>query len=180
MKQREIEWLLPGVFQRAVHPGNPLDALLAVMEELHASDEDILDRLDTYFDPYRAPDAFVPYLAYWVDLARFLPADIDEALASSAPLWPPGLGRLRELIAASADLSRWRGTAAGLVRFLETATGVQGFRIDEQPIGTDDLPQPFHITVYAPLASQVYEPLLRRIINQEKPAYVSYELRFNA
>lgn len=180
MKQHEIERLLPGIFQRAVHPGNPLDALLGVMETLHVTDEEILDQLDTYFDPYRAPDSFVPYLAYWVDLARFLPADIDEALQSSAPLWPPGLGRLRELIAASADLSRWRGTANGLVRFLETATGVSGFTIDELPAGDDGLPLPFHIIVNAPLVSQGYEPLLRRIISQEKPAYVSYELRFNA
>jgi phage tail-like protein len=180
MKQREIERLLPGIFQRAVHPGNPLDALLAVMETLHAADEEILDQLDTYFDPYRAPDMFVPYLAYWVDLARFLPADIDEALQSSAPLWPPGLGRLRELIAASADLSRWRGTARGLVRFLETATGVPGFTIDENPVDAGGRALPFHIVVTGPLASQAYEPLLRRIIGQEKPAYVSYELRFSA
>ena len=39
---------------------------------------------------------------------------------------------LRELIAAAAQLSQWRGTAQGLQRFLETATGIEGFELDEE------------------------------------------------
>ena len=180
MKHSEIERLLPGIFQRAVHDGNPLDALLQVMEVLHAPDEEILDNLDRYFDPYSAPDAFVPFLAYWVDLARFLPTGTERGFGSTAPVWPPGLGRLRELIAASADLSRWRGTARGLVTFLEIATGTPGFTVEEQPLGDNGLPRPFHIVIDAPAATTTHTALLRKIIEQEKPAYVSYELRFSA
>lgn len=180
MKHSEIERLLPGIFQRAVHHGNPLNALLHVMEGMHSPDEEILDNLDRFFDPYGAPDAFIPFLAYWVDLSRFLPGGEDGPLDGTAPIWPPGLGRLRELIAASADLSQWRGTARGLVSFLEIATGTPGFSVDEGPLGDDGLPRPFHIVIDAPAATERHSVLLRRIIEQEKPAYVSYELRFSA
>ena len=45
MKQREIEQLLPGVFQRTAVPGSPLDALLGVMEGMHAPSEAVLAQL---------------------------------------------------------------------------------------------------------------------------------------
>ncbi len=67
------------------------------------------------------------YLAQWVDLGWLLPED-------GGP-FPGGLGRLRELIQASAELSRWRGTKRGLVQFLELATGLDGFAIDESAPG---------------------------------------------
>ena len=72
MKQAEIKQLLPEIFQRAVHPGNPLFAVLSVMEVLQAPSENILQNLETHFDPRRSPDRFVAYLASWVDLDRLL------------------------------------------------------------------------------------------------------------
>ncbi len=72
MKRTEIEQLLPGIFQRTVQPGTPIFALLEIMEALPAPDETILNTLDSFFDPHRAPDAFVPFLASWVDLDRLL------------------------------------------------------------------------------------------------------------
>jgi hypothetical protein len=88
------------------------------------------------------------------------------------------LGRLRELIAQAAFLSQWRGTSRGLLRFLEAATGVQGFAIDEQVPGPDGLPRPFHLRVRAPQTTKPYSVLIERIIEIEKPAYVTYELAF--
>jgi phage tail-like protein len=176
MKQIEIERLLPEVFQRTVRPGNPLFALLAVMEALHVPSEEVLARLEAFFHPYRAPDRFVPFLARWVDLARLLsddPEDFDDW-----PAFPSGLGRLRELIVAAAFLSKWRGTARGLQSFLETATGLRGFEIDEQVFGADGQSIPFHIRVNAPAGGQAYRVLIERIIEMEKPAYVTYELAF--
>jgi len=180
MKQEEIKRLLPGVFQRTVQPGNPITALLAVMEELHAPSEDILSHLESYFNPYEAPDIFVPYLAGWVDLDMFLREQPDD-LAESAPLpptFPTGVGRLRELVASAAYLSKWRGTARGLLLFLETATGVQGFTIDEHILDEDGVEMAYHIRVQAPTFTEPYEPMIRRIIQLEKPAYVTYELQF--
>jgi phage tail-like protein len=177
MKRTEIEQLLPGIFQRTVQQGTPIFALLEVMEALPALDETILYTLDSFFDPHRAPDAFVPFLASWVDLA-FLLQEVPEEFAAQAPsALVSGIGRLRELVAAAPFLAHWRGTARGLLRFLETATGAQGFIIEEQVPGPDGLPLPFHLRVHAPKAAAPYRVLVERIIEVEKPAYVTYELQ---
>ena len=178
MKRTEIEQLLPGIFRRTICRGNPLYALLEVMEALHAPSEAVLERLEMYLDPYRTPDHFVPYLACWLDLGRLL-ADADRGLQeSTTPSFASGLGRLRELIAAAAYLSKWRGTRKGLQRFLETATGLAGFAIDEQVPDEDGRPKPFHILVRAPAAAEQYRGLVERVIEMEKPAYVTYALEF--
>ncbi len=183
MKRNEIEQLLPEVFRRTVRAGNPLFALLEVMETLHAPSEEVLAELDRYFDPYRTPDHFVPYLARWVDLHRFLselpaPETEGETGAASAVPFASGLGRLRELISAAAYLSKWRGTARGLLRFLETAVGREGFEIDETVPGPDGRPRPFHLLIKAPADVQHLTALIERIVEMEKPAYVTYELVF--
>lgn len=180
MKRAEIERLLPEIFQRTLPPDaeadSPLRVFLSAMETLHAPTEDVLDALDAYFDPYRTPDRFVPYLASWVDLdAVWLDAPEGYTLANLPP-FPTGTGRLRALMAAAADLSRWRGTEAGLRRFLETATGLTGFDISEEVEGDDGAIIPFHIRVRAPADAAPHVALVRRIIELEKPAYVTYEL----
>jgi phage tail-like protein len=163
MKSAEILRLLPGVFQRTARAGSPLVALLAAMEALHAPSEAVLGELDALFDPRRAPERFVPFLARWVDL--------DLPVTT-------GLGRLRELVAAGVELSRWRGTARGLLLFLSTATGRRDFVLDERVPGPDGRPRPFHIRVSAPAELEPHRLMLERIIELEKPAYVTYELHF--
>lgn len=169
MKQSEIERLLPLVLRRTLRPGSPLAALLAVMEALQAPAEEVLAGLDAYFSPYRAPDEFVPFLARWTDLAWLLADAPEQPFAA-------GLGRLREVIAAAADLSRARGTAAGLVRFLETATGLSGFVIEEAVPGADGRPRAFHMRVRPPAGAEPYRALIVQIVEMEKPVYVTYEL----
>ncbi len=176
MKQSEIARLLPDIFQRTLREGNPLTLLLAVMEQFHAPAEEVLAEFERYFDPYRTPDAFVPFLASWVDLGTLLRAQAETS--TTVEPFPPGLGRLRELIAAAAYLSQWRGTRAGLTRFLATATGMAGFAIDEQVIGPDGQVIPFHILITAPAAAEPHRSLLTRIIEMEKPAHVTYALNF--
>lgn len=163
MRSPEIRRLLPGVFQRTAQPASPLAALLEAMEVLHAPSEGVLSRLESHFDPRRAPDRFVPFLARWVGM--------DLPVTT-------GLGRLRELVAAAVDISRWRGTARGLRLFLTTATGRTDFEVDESVPGPDGLPRPFHIRVRAPAEVEAHRLLLERIIEREKPAYVTYELHF--
>lgn len=178
MKRTEIEALLPIVFQRAVEPSAPLAGVLEVMADLITPCEEALDRLDDYLDPYRTPDRFVPMLASWVDLDRFLSESPNDYMAV-APEFPSGSACLRELIANAAYLSKWRGTARGLLRFLETATGVGGFTIDEQPVGTDGQPEPFHLSVHAPVEASPYQKLIDKIVAMEKPVYVTYDLIFD-
>jgi phage tail-like protein len=178
MKSAEIERLLPSVFQRVVREQNPLRALLEVMEGLHRPSEGILQRLDATFDPRRAPEPFVPFLARWVDLERLLVEPGEGSWARRLrPTISTGLGRLRELIAGAAFLSKWRGTRQGLLRFLRTATGEEGFEIREN-VDSQGRPRLFHIVVCAPAALQPHRALMERIIDLEKPAYVTSELVF--
>ncbi len=180
MKQDEIARLLPDIFRRTLRPGSPLNALLGVMEDLQAPSEEVLSQLGAFFDPYRTPDRFVTFLAGWVDLERLLIESPEERNLTAAEPLPSGIGRLRELVAAAAYLSKWRGTSKGLLRFLETATGVPGFVIDEQVLDQQGQPRAFHIRVRAPQEMAVYRVLIERIIAIEKPAYVTYELLFES
>jgi len=179
VKKAQIKRILPPVFQTAVRAGNPLFAILDVMETMHAPVESALDRLDITFDPHRAPDAFVPYLASWVDLEVLLDVARTPG-AASTPSLSTGLGRLRELTAAAVTLSQWRGTRKGLCLFLETATGMTGFEVDERVVGVDGKIRPFHLRITAPKELAEHRILIERIVELEKPAYVTYELRFGS
>lgn len=167
MDRENIARLLPVILQRTRRSDPPvLDALLGVMEDLHTPSERVLAELDLYFDPDRTPDRYVPFLARWTDLDRFLDPDGG---------FPTGLGRMRDLILAAVSLSQERGTRRGLIRFLEIATGVRGFQIVEDP------DRPFHVLVFCPDAALLEDErrsrLVRQIIEAEKPAYVTYVLR---
>lgn len=181
MKRSEIERLLPEVFQRSLRPETPLWALLEVMQALQEPAEAVLAEVHTTFNPYRTGEAFVPFLARWVDLERFCGRPSAAASCDDAAPRPlsSGLGPLRELVAVAAYLSQWRGTARGLKRFLETATGAQGFELDEHVPGPDGLPRPFHVKVRAPERAARHQALIERIVEHEKPAYVTYELEFS-
>ncbi|MBI3560627.1 MAG: hypothetical protein HY080_02775 [Gammaproteobacteria bacterium] len=181
MKYSDIQALLPDVYQRSLQPGYPLDALLHVMVGMFDPCEAVLERIDTYFSPYSAPDDFVRYLARWVDLDRYLAATPKEIHANN-PAGPTSIepARLRELIAKAAHLSQWRGTARGLRLFLETATGIHGFKLDETTRDDKGRHSVFHLRIQAPKIASRFQQLITTIINGEKPAYVTYELEFNA
>lgn len=172
MRASEIELLLPDVMRRALAPGTPMDALLAVMEDLHAPSEAILADLPAVVDPLRTPDRFVSMLARWVDLQRLNEAEgggVEDA-------------RMRLLIAISARIGRRRGTARGLLEVLELATGHTGFAIDDSvPSVTrsgraDGPPIPFHIRVVAPASAARLLSLVRAIVEEEKPAHLTAEV----
>ncbi|MET0772497.1 MAG: phage tail protein [Candidatus Limnocylindrales bacterium] len=176
MRSAEIEQLLPAVYQLALHPvegwglepDRRLGAVLDAMEALHDPIEQALHGLDAWIDPRRAPDAFVPWLASWVDLDRFAGGEVGPSAAETA--------RLRELVAGASDLARWRGTTRGLVRFLEIATGLEGFDVDEDPLDADGRPRPFHVVVRGPAQAVELRPLIERIVESEKPAHVTCDL----
>jgi phage tail-like protein len=171
MQQADIAALLPEVIRRGVVLGGPLDAVLAVMEALHAPAERALGELEDTFHPYRCEDRFVPFLARWVDVDRFLTND-----AHGRPGLPTGVGHLRELVAAAARLSKRQGTSRGLVALLETATGVPGFEVHEEVLDSTGTARPFVISLTVPAPAAAYLDLVRRIVNAEKPAYVVCEI----
>jgi len=108
---------------------------------------------------------------------------LDVPRSESGPSTPrlsTGVGRLRELTAAAVTLSHWRGTRKGLTLFLETATGTNGFEVDEHVVGVDGRVKPFHLRITAPGQLAEHRSLIQRIIELEKPAYVTYELGFGS
>jgi phage tail-like protein len=179
MTRAEIASLLPAIFRRTIREQSLLESLIDVMAELHAPSENVLERLDTFFDPFQAPDAFVPYLSGWVDLQRLF----DEVPASAGPDAGSPLGtgpdRLRALTAAAVFLSHWRGTEKGLRLFLSVATGIDSQAFSIHGLGEADTPQrAFHIRVVAPESARVHNRLIERIIDEERPAFVTWELSF--
>jgi phage tail-like protein len=159
MRSRQIAHLLPFVMRRAIELSPPLGAILGVMEAMHAPSEAALRRFHEVVNPYAAPERFVPYIAGWAGLEPVL----DERGEISS-----GTARLRELVAASNRLAKWRGTARGLILFLEIATGLRGYSIDE--------PRPFHFVLTLPAGAAAHRPLIERIVSSEKPAYVTAEI----
>lgn len=158
--------LLPEVIRSTSTPGSPLAALAAAADEMHVPVAAVLDHLDAVLDPFRAPPAFVRYLAGWVDLAWTGAADGDGETRSGAGV---PVDRLRDLIAASADLAARRGTPAGLVRFLEIATGVEGFRVEP-------VPGEFHVRVSVPTEAAEHLDLVRHLVRTLRPAHVTSEV----
>lgn len=156
MDAARIVDLLPEVFRRAAVPGQPLDLLVGVMEELHAPVEEVLGEFDAYIDPYRCPDAFVPYLAHWVGLG-WLVVGGDH---------PVGDGPLRALVATAERLANLRGTAVGMSAFLVLATGTGPFEVGT---GRDA----FHLLVRGPAAARPLRGLVEQIVRHEKPAFTS-------
>lgn len=175
MKQDEIKKYLPAVFQRTAHKENLLATLLGVMEILQEPAETVLADVDRFFDARRAPDEFVPFLAHWVNIDRIFPANVTLELDS--PLLPK-IGYLRELVADAIYLSQWRGTKKGLLLFLQTATGAEGFEIEERVKDNEGEIKPFHLKIRAPKATEALAELIKRIIESEKPAHLTYELEF--
>jgi phage tail-like protein len=186
MERQHIALLLPEIFQRtlpsewwqAERPERPtapnvLGALLAVMEQLHAPTETALQNPEMYFDPLRAPDDWLPYLASWLDLDRFLKQDEKKAWR-----FPGGSQRLRQLMMEAVSLNKERGTYPGLKRFLMIATGIDGIEI------TTSAGRPYHIIVTCPapgrLANEMnqdeFSAWFEELVEAEKPAYVTCEV----
>jgi phage tail-like protein len=170
--------LLPEVFQETVTSGGLLAGLLEVMAALQQPSEQRLATLDAAFDPRRSSDAFVPFLARWVHFDH-LYDDRSRRSAGPSQACLDSIGHLRELVADAAYLAQWRGTARGLTRFLATATGLRGFRIDEGVrVAGEDAPRPFHLRITAPAAAKRQSDLMHKVIRMGKPAHVTYDLEF--
>lgn len=170
MRPTDIATLLPSVISRTSDgaPGDVLLALLEAMDAMHRPCEDILGRLPTLFAPRLTDERLVGFLAGWADLDRVVSTGADDVWSL-----PSGLGHLRELVATSIDSSRRRGTKAGLVAFLETATGIQGFEVLDRRDGVE---RPFHIVVRLPQAAEPYRQLVVQLVEVEKPAHLTAEL----
>ncbi|MCX5963499.1 MAG: phage tail protein [Cyanobacteria bacterium] len=200
--KRQIEWtnfrlgirprslylnFLPAIYQDVDFVGR----LLKIFEESFEPTVQTLDSLWAYLDPLTAPEALLPFLAHWVgwDPNFYLTAD-----------------RQRRFIRHAMEIYRWRGTKYGLRLYLHLATGLpldedkseaeqhisivesfgRGLVLGSANLGTDALVgggRAFHFKVRlkVPIDSSgslmLDESLIRQVIEQEKPAFCTYELQ---
>jgi Phage tail protein (Tail_P2_I) len=169
MRSDVIARTLPWVVQAelAERPHGPLAALLEAMSALHERTETVLDELDSFFAPYRAPERFATWLAWWVDLAWLT---LPDPVTGARVALPGGTGRLRHLLLASSHLSARQGTAASLTEMVDLTTGVPGSRVVDLP------DQDFAVRLVLAPAAAPHLALVRRIVDNVQPAHVSVEI----
>jgi phage tail-like protein len=160
MRKEAIARLLPGVYQRALRSSDVLGGLLDAMEAMHAPTEATLAAVGDLFSPYRSPDRMVAFLLRWVAFDHVLPTGRQPSIP---------MGRLRDLLSIAPAIARLRGTAAGLRAVITTVTGV--------PVWVTEPPdRPFHVVVQVPSSATEQLPLIRRLVEAEKPAAVTAEV----
>ena len=183
-RESYVKWL-PSIYQRADLNGrNFYRDFLWIIQHLFGSIEEILDVIHQYFDPYEAPEKFLPWLGSWS--AMVLEED-----------WP--IEKKRRLIRKAIELYRIRGTVKGLKLFISLFTGhepdikenqwpFRGWRIGaSSEIGTDSVVLPpvnlahtFIVEMPVSYKDVTPEAVIRihEIIQMEKPANTQYYLRF--
>jgi len=174
--------LLPQIYREIDFVGR----FLSVVEQAFDPDVQILNTLWAYFDPLIAPQAMLPFLAHWV--GWHLPNYLN-------------LNQQRYLIRHALEIYRWRGTKRGMRLYLHLATGLpfdnrtsesenpigiteafsQGFVLGSTIAGENAIlggGKPFHFSVHLRLSDHqlIDESLVRAVIEQEKPAFSTYDL----
>jgi phage tail-like protein len=144
---------LPVIF----HDSEFLKRFLGVFEAIWEPLEQRQDQIAMYFDPRTCPVSWLPWFAGWFGID--LPVH-----------WPES--RIRALIAESAHLYRWRGTAYGLQHLLEVCTGLHAEII---PCPTDRFV--FRVLVRIPEhAPRDIRDTIDALIAAHKPAHTGYIL----
>ncbi len=178
--------LLPELLQHADSgPGSggdaapPVARLLKVIDPMFAELESLLDQIPDYFDPLRAREDFLPWLASWTALV--LRAD-----------WSPE--QKRTVLSKIIPLYRKRGTKAGLEEYLKIYVGEGASIFDEHDpmrvgtistVGVDTVvggmpPYLFRVNVAFttpdPAELSRKTESVRAVLDIEKPAHTFYSL----
>lgn len=174
---------LPAIYREVDFVGR----FLKIFEQCFEPTVQTLDSLWAHLDPLTAPQTMLPFLAHWVAW-------------TGQPQIP--MHRQRHLIRNAIHLYRWRGTRRGLRFYLHLATGLpldehldqetekaigiqesfsRGMVLSEARLGEDTLlggGRPFHFAVYLrpDSADVIDETFVRSVIEQEKPAFCTYDL----
>jgi phage tail-like protein len=157
---------------------------LKVFEQSFEPAVDILQTLWAYLDPNTAPSQMLPFLAYWVGWPGQVPWDELKQ---------------RQLIRRALEIYRWRGTQRGLQLYLHLYTGLpdaqihieesfnRTFELGQSQLGPSTIlgnGRPYHfcvrLTPPRDKLNALDETLIRTIIEQEKPAFCTYDLRLEA
>jgi phage tail-like protein len=157
---------IPGIYQDGDFGLRFLGALETTLDPIVGT----LDVLDRYFHPTLAPRDVLDLLAAWLGLT------VDES-------WPDE--RLREALSREGELSRQRGTRAGLTLALSIAFPTLPLRVEDgggvtwslSPDSKTKAPPP-SFTVYCDTSIPERTQLaIARVIEETKPVHVTYKLR---
>lgn len=172
---------LPSLYTRDEMMGR----FLMLFESFLAPISQQIRQVPYYFDPTVTPVDMLPWLASWLDLT------LD-------PEWPEA--QRRALLKAARRLYQKRGTAQGLLEYLEIYTGGQvqiiehradnfvvGSRSglgDSIALGRDNRPHTFTVVVRLPAAilgdsanEGYWRQRISAIVDREKPVHTTYTLR---
>jgi len=178
--------LLPELLRQADHNADsgadaapPVARLLEVIAPMFADFESVLDNISDHFDPLRAREDFLPWLASWTALvlrADWSPEQKRKALSQIIPLY------------------RKRGTKAGLEEYLKIYVGEGTSIFDEHDpiqvgeistVGVDTIVggMPAYLfrvnvvfTTPDPAELSTKTESVRAVLDIEKPAHTVYSL----
>lgn len=188
-----LQWL-PSQWSRRDEAADPAGALfverfLAMFERVLTDAEAHVEDLPRRVSADTAPSGWLEWIASWLAL-------------SFDPSWPED--RRRALLREAMSLYKRRGTVHGLTRYVEIYTGrapvlVEGFAtrqarrpavlgcdeplgctiLDATPARTDGQAHRFTLYVHLddPSRQALVEPVVRRIVDTEKPAHTDYDLQ---
>ncbi len=172
---------LPEIYQQSDFLGR----FLSICEQALEPSFEMADLFWAYLNPLTAPAALVPFLAHWVAWPM-------------NPRWP--LSQQRKLIRHAVEIYQWRGTRRGLRLCLHLCTGLPlsdraihiedaddaGFilgkvNFSEEPCLGGGKAYHFSVRLRPETAEKFHqlqseEPTLRALIEQEKPAFCTYDL----
>jgi phage tail-like protein len=170
---------LPGIY----HGNKELKGFLWVFQHILNSFQCKLDRIHTYFNPIETTREFYKWLATWFSI------NVNYAITEE---------KMRSLIWNAVSLYQWRGTVAGLSRYLEIITELKPeiledfIPVSEYIIETDQLVEkPIFeksnfsqcFTVKFPVPADYFDldtvKKIYNIIRTEKPAHTHFYLIFS-
>lgn len=146
-------------FERVLSGLFPPDAHDPIPQQLGL--EEFIDRIHTYFDPQRSPEAFLPWLASWVALT--LREDWEDDVK-------------RRFIGQIVPLYRQRGTKAGVEKLLRLYTGEE-VEIEEVEHLTHYFQVRMTLSANERTLLRRKQQIARSILDQEKPAHTFYALQ---
>ena len=160
---------MPSVYQDGDFGLRFLESLEMSLDPIVAT----LDVLSRYFHSTLAPRDVLGLLASWVGLP------VDES-------WPDD--RLREALSRESEISRRRGTKAGLVMALEIAFPQLPLRVEDgggvtwstDPGKKTKAPPPAFVVYCDTPIPEKTQLAVSRVIEETKPVHVTYKLRVKA
>ncbi|WP_406146962.1 phage tail protein [Streptomyces sp. NBC_01012] len=165
-----ISTMLPAVFA----DDDLAQRFVAGLDDVLAPILNVLDCLDTYFDPALTPADFAQWLGTWVG------AETDGTEPEA---------RLRAAVAAAAGLHRVRGTRRGLSEAVRLAFGTEpeisesgGADWNARPLGpVPGKPRPhLHVTLSLPDPTPTDTHRLDALVAAARPAHMPYTVTVTA